>query len=121
MGTSLQYFRYRSTALSTYRWSSPRFSKQIEKAVDREIRKTLELAATAPQQKKLNLEFLPRWTLKRLVAWIDNQFNLKCCRESVRKTLKNLGFSWKKARKLLNKANSKKRALVFGKTTGFTR
>ncbi|MBE9039172.1 IS630 family transposase [aff. Roholtiella sp. LEGE 12411] len=110
MGTSLQYFRYRSTAVSTYRWSSPPFSKQIEKAVDREIRKTLELAATAPQQKKLNQEFLPRWTLKRLVAWIDNQFNLKCCRESVRKTLKNLGFSWKKARKLLNKANSKKRA-----------
>ncbi|WP_180277749.1 winged helix-turn-helix domain-containing protein [Nostoc sp. 'Peltigera malacea cyanobiont' DB3992] len=48
--------------------------------------------------------------MKRLVAWIDNQFNLKCCRKSVGKTLKNLGFSWKKARKLLNKANSKKRA-----------
>lgn len=48
--------------------------------------------------------------MKRLVAWIDKQFNLKCCRESVRKTLKDLGFSWKKARKLLNKANSKKRA-----------
>ncbi|WP_442948870.1 winged helix-turn-helix domain-containing protein [Nostoc sp.] len=105
MGTSLQYFRYRSTAVSTYRWSSPPFSKQIQKAVDKEIRKTLELASTAPQQKKLNQEFLPGWTLKRLVAWIDNhQFNLKCCRESVRKTLKNFGFSWKKARKLLNKA-----------------
>lgn len=48
--------------------------------------------------------------MKRLVNWIEKEFNLKCCRESVRKTLKNLGFSWKKARKLLNKANSKKRA-----------
>ena len=48
--------------------------------------------------------------MKRLVAWIEKNFNLKCCRESVRKTLKDLGFSWKKARKILNKANSKKRA-----------
>ncbi|WDD37067.1 transposase (plasmid) [Nostoc sp. UHCC 0926] len=41
---------------------------------------------------------------------MDKQFHLKCCRESVRKTLKDLGFSWKKARKLLNNANTQKRA-----------
>jgi len=47
--------------------------------------------------------------LRRLVAWIEEKFHLKCCRESVRKTLSKLGFSWKKARKILNKANTHKR------------
>ena len=32
------------------------------------------------------------------------------CRETVRKALRRLGLSWKKARKLLNKANPKQRA-----------
>lgn len=59
-----------------------------------------------------------RWTLKRLVAWINEQFNLKCCRESVRKTLQNLGFSGKKARKILNKANTKKRREYLEKLKG---
>lgn len=68
------------------------------------------MAATPPQQKDQNQESKSRWTLKRLVTWINKQFNIECCRETVRKTLKNLGFSWKKARKILNKANSEKRA-----------
>lgn len=78
----------------------------------------MSLATTPPQEKQQNLEFLPRWTLKRLVAWIDKQFNFKCCRESVRKTLKNLGFSGKKARKLLNKANTKNRTEFLEKLKG---
>lgn len=50
-----------------------------------------------------------RWTLKRLVRWVNETFKVECCRETVRKCLKKLGFSWKKARKLLNKANPEKR------------
>jgi Winged helix-turn helix/Putative restriction endonuclease len=53
---------------------------------------------------------LPRWTLKRLVAWVKAQFARDCCRDTLRKILKKLGFSWKKARKLLNKASLSKRA-----------
>jgi len=53
--------------------------------------------------------FAPRWTLKRLVAWIKETHGLDCCRETVRRALKKLGFSWKKWRKLLNKANPKQR------------
>lgn len=68
----------------------------------------MKLAATPPQQRQEQPE--PRWTLKRLVWWIKVQFNIDCCRDTVGKTLKRLGLSWKKARKLLNKANSKKRA-----------
>ncbi|WP_373695808.1 helix-turn-helix domain-containing protein, partial [Brunnivagina elsteri] len=98
------------TGISAHRWSSPLFSPEIKQAINSEIRQALERAATPPQQRQQNQTHSSRWTLKRLVAWINNQFNLKCCRESVRKTLKDLGFSWKKARKLLNKANTKKRA-----------
>ncbi len=54
--------------------------------------------------------FTPRWTLKRFVSWIKQDFGISCCRETVRKTLKTLGFSWKKYRKLLNKASPEKRA-----------
>jgi DNA-binding transcriptional MerR regulator len=35
---------------------------------------------------------------------------LYCSRETLRKLLKELGFSWKKARKLLNKADPDQRA-----------
>ena len=43
------------------------------------------------------------------MAWIREKFKIDCCRDTVRKVLKRLGFSWKKARKLLNKANTQKR------------
>ena len=83
-------------------------SKIIESELDCVIRKAIEVAATVPQERQDPPE--PRWTLKRLVAWVRQQFKIECCRDTIRKVLKKLGFSWKKARKLLNKANTKKRA-----------
>ncbi|MGI2909308.1 winged helix-turn-helix domain-containing protein [Tolypothrix sp. VBCCA 56010] len=68
----------------------------------------MKLAATPPQQRQEQPQ--PRWTLKLLVSWIKAQFNIDCCRDTVGKTLKQLGLSWRKARKLLNKANPHKRA-----------
>ncbi|NJK30354.1 MAG: winged helix-turn-helix domain-containing protein [Acaryochloris sp. RU_4_1] len=41
------------------------------------------------------------------MAWVKKQFNIDCCRDTPHKVLKSLGFSWKKARKLLNKADPK--------------
>ena len=52
----------------------------------------------------------PRWTVKRLVAWVYDEFGQHVCRETIRKALKGAGLSWKKAKKLLGKADSKKRA-----------
>jgi transposase len=74
----------------------------------KEVRKAIELAAKPPQERQEQPK--PRWTLKRLVKWVKEQFNIDCCRDTVRKSLKKVGLSWKKARKLLNKANSDKRA-----------
>jgi transposase len=91
-------------------------SKVVETELDRVIRKAIEVAATPPQERQEALQ--PRWTLKRLVAWVRQQFKIECCRDTVRKVLKRLGFSWKKARKLLNKANTQKRIAYLDKLKG---
>ena len=91
-------------------------SSSIEQAIDAQIRDALKLAATPPQERTEHPK--PRWTLKRLVAWVKETFNINCCRESVRKVLKRLGLSWKKDRKLLNKANPQKRAAFLEKLEG---
>lgn len=83
-------------------------SDEVKRGVDQTIRQTLEVAATSPQQRRE--EPLPRWTLKRLVQWVKETFAIDCSRETLRKLLKELGFSWKKARKLLNKAHPYQRA-----------
>ena len=77
------------------------------------IREALKIAATPPQQRDQSPP--PRWTLRRLVLWVKETFKIDCCRETLRKRLKTLGFSWKKARKLLNKANPVKRAAFLEK------
>lgn len=77
------------------------------------INKSLEAAETPPQSQE-DAIFLPRWTLKRLIHWIKDTHQVDCCRETVRNALKKLGFSWKKWRKLLNKANPEKREAFVG-------
>jgi transposase len=91
-------------------------SEQVEEALDTVIGSSLKRAATPPQHREASP--LPRWTLKRLVTWVKQHFNIDCCRDTVRKILKALGFSWKKARKLLNKADPHKRAAFVEKLKG---
>ena len=43
------------------------------------------------------------------MEWLEKKYEFTCCRETCRKALKKLGFSWKKAKKLLNKANKEDR------------
>lgn len=47
-----------------------------------------------------------RWTLKRLVTWVESEWGHRVSRETVRQALKRLGFSWKKAKALLNRATT---------------
>lgn len=56
-----------------------------------------------------------RWTLKRFVSWIAEKSGIECCRETVRKALKKLNLSWKKARKLLARADKEQRELYLEK------
>ncbi len=95
----------------------PVLSKDAVSGLDDLIREALAVAATPPQKRKQE-NHQPRWTLKRLVKWLDSKFGVSSCRETVRKALRGLGFSWKKARKLLNKANPKKRDEFLEKLEG---
>ena len=54
---------------------------------------------------------MPRWTLKRLVNWCKEKWGFTCSRETIRRALKRNNISWKKAKKLLNRADPEKRAL----------
>jgi transposase len=51
----------------------------------------------------------PRWTLRRLVGWVRDRFGLRCCRETIRAALHRLTLSWKKAKKLLGRADPAQR------------
>ena len=53
---------------------------------------------------------IPRWTLKRLVWWVQETFGTVCCRETLRAALHRLNLSWKKGKKLLSRADPAKRA-----------
>ncbi|MEO1671805.1 MAG: IS630 family transposase, partial [Cyanobacteria bacterium J06631_2] len=82
----------------------------MRKDLSSQIKKALQLSALAPQERESKIPTFPRWTLKRFVHWIKQKWKIDCCRETVRKTIKQMGFSWKKAKKLLNKGNTAKRA-----------
>jgi transposase len=88
----------------------------VEQGVAAVIREALDLAATPPQQRATPTQ--PRWTLKRLVAWVKAHFDIDCCRDTLRKVLKRLGFSWKKAHKLLNKGKPAQRAAFLERLEG---
>jgi transposase len=47
--------------------------------------------------------------LRRLVGWVRERFGLVCCRETIRAALHRLTLSWKKAKKLLGRADPERR------------
>src|SRR3954449_11889104 len=51
----------------------------------------------------------PRWTLKRLVLYVRERFGCLSCRETIRAALHRLKLSWKKAKKLLGRADPEQR------------
>jgi transposase len=66
-------------------------------------------AAAAPVAASQSASALPRWTLKRLVIWVAKTFGITVCRETIRKVIQRLGFSWKKGKKLLARADPAQR------------
>jgi transposase len=47
--------------------------------------------------------------LRRLVPWARERFGLRCCRETIRAALHRRKLSWKKAKKLLGRADPERR------------
>ena len=70
------------------------------------MREAQRSAAAAPVE---GADPAPRWTLRRLVAHVRERFGLLCCRETIRTALHRLKLSWKKAKKLLGRADPQRR------------
>ena len=47
--------------------------------------------------------------MRRLVGWVRERFGLVCCRETIRTVLHRRKLSWKKAKKLLGRADPEQR------------
>ena len=60
----------------------------------------------------------PRWTLKRLVADVRERFGRVCCRETIRAALHRLELTWKKAKKLLGRADPERRQAFVAQLQG---
>lgn len=50
------------------------------------------------------------WTLKKLGQWVEQNLDRPISRSTLRSLLKAAGFSWKKSKKVLTKADPKRRA-----------
>ena len=87
---------------------NPELAQGIAK---RRVEQAAETMASADAE-----EPLPQsWTTAKLVSWVFTHFGKKLSRETIRLYLKKLGFSWKKAKTLLNKANPAKCQKFFQK------
>src|SRR5437763_17204112 len=82
------------------------FCPQREAELGQTIRTAQRAAATPPLA---GADPAPRWTLRRLVGWVRERFGLRCCRETIRTALHRRNLSWKKAKKLLGRADPERR------------
>src|SRR4051794_24415661 len=102
----LQHARPRGADLPAYRRSPPPFFPAIQ-ASPREVVPAAPQTPVAPPL--AGADPAPRWTLRRLVGWVEATFGRTCCRETIRRALHRLKLSWKKARKLLGRADPQRR------------
>src|SRR4030095_10810170 len=95
-------------ALTLRRPRAPRplFSPQREAELGEGVCAAQRTAATPPI---VGADPAPRWTLRRLVGWARERFGLVCCRETIRAALHRRKLSWKKAKKLLGRADPERR------------
>jgi transposase len=89
-----------------HRRPSSLFCARREAELGQVVRAAQRTAATPPI---VGADPAPRWTLRRLVGWARERFGLLCCRETIRAALHRLKLSWKKAKKLLGRADPEQR------------
>ena len=105
VAASLQHRRPRGADLSAHRRPPP-LCPEIEAGLGETVRAAQRSAAAPPIA---GADPPPRWTLRRLVGWVHERFGRTCCRETIRAALHRLGLSWKKAKKLLGRADPQRR------------
>ncbi|HXO72605.1 MAG TPA: winged helix-turn-helix domain-containing protein [Bradyrhizobium sp.] len=105
MAAPLQRRRPRGGAVSAHGGPSP-LCPEIQAALGAAVCAAQREAAGPPVA---GADPKPRWTLKRLVGFVRARFARLCCRETIRAALHRLGLSWKKAKKLLGRADPARR------------
>src|SRR3954465_4375144 len=84
----------------------PPLCAQIAAALREAVCAAQRMAALPPLE---GADPAPRWTLKRLVLSVRERFGHRCCRGTIRAALHRLKLSWKKAKKLLGRADPERR------------
>src|ERR671932_270463 len=107
--------RARRPHVPPYRRSASLFCPRRKAELGETIRAAQHTAATPPLT---GADPAPRWTLRRLVGWVRARFGLVCCRETIRTALHGLKLSWKKARKLLGRADPERRRAFVERLAG---
>src|SRR4051794_22645214 len=84
----------------------PPLCAQIAAALRDAVCAAQRTAATPPVE---GADPAPRWTLTRLGLFVRERFGCLFCRETIRAALHRLKLSWKKAKKLLGRADPERR------------
>jgi transposase len=106
VGAPLQHGRAGGARLPPHRRATALFCPRRAAELGDAVRAAQRTAATPPIE---GADPAPRWTLKRLVGWVRERFGIICCRETIRAALHRLELSWKKAKKLLGRADPARR------------
>src|ERR671938_145339 len=114
LGARLQRPGPRWARLPPHRRASP-FCARIEAGLGKAVREAQSQAAAAPVA---GADPAPRWTLRRLDAHVRERFGRSLCRETIRAALHRLKLSWKKARKLLGRADPERRRAFVERLAG---
>jgi transposase len=64
---------------------------------------------------------VPRFTVKKLLCWAEQELGISCVRETLRKVLRDLGMSYKQGKLLLARGSAVARALFAKKLKGLLR
>src|SRR5205085_6793045 len=106
LGARLQRPGPRRARVPPHGRSPSLFCPQREAELGEVVCAAQRTAATPPLE---GADPAPPWTLRRLVHWARERLGLVCCRETIRAALHHLKLSWKKAKKLLGRADPERR------------
>lgn len=90
-------------------WLDPPFCPEARERIAEQIDASAEAAASPPARdpatnKVAEPKRAPRWTVRKLTRWAEENLGITCARETLRKVLHDLNVTWKKGKLLLARA-----------------
>lgn len=111
---------------SATRVDGPPFCPASRELIAAQVDAAAEAAATPPARdpntgKVTEPKRAPRWTIPKLLCWVDENLHISCARETLRKVLHEMRLSWKKGKLLLARAPVEEREQFVGKIKSLLR